>query len=246
MRIPRRRHACSPALLHGHAGASVRAVRPDDSHGTSGYGGQRGGIRTHLELGRGHIGNHIKERQALRRAPHGRRFSGRLRGTLPLLSLRSHGGLRSACFRSGILMRTGSLFLACQGVDFPAHGHELKFPDEVCCGPQIERLHGQFFKSYVLTVLPRQLRQPAPEEHILKVILQFLLEFRGQEGKVIADGLEPRADSENLLHRFGAYAGNTGNIVHGISGERLHIGLKIGTKPVFFLVGLGRDQFFLL
>ena len=63
---------------------------------------------------------------------------------------------------------------------------------------------------------------------------------------MIADGLEPRADSENLLHRLGAYAGNTGNIVHGISGERLHIGLKIGTKPVFFLIGLGRDQFFLL
>ena len=40
----RRGDACSSALLHGHAGASVRTVWPDDSHGTSGYGGQRGRI----------------------------------------------------------------------------------------------------------------------------------------------------------------------------------------------------------
>ena len=138
------------------------------------------------------------------------------------------------------------MFLSGQGVDFPAHGHELKFPDKVSRGPQIKRLHGQIIKADILTEIPGQLRQPAPEEHVLQVILQFLLEFRGQEGKMIAYGLEPGADSENLLHRLGAYAGNTGNIIYGISGERLHIGLKIGAKPVFFLIGLCRDQLFLL
>ena len=151
-------------------------------------------------------------------------------------------GLCPFCGSAGL---SGKLH-ALQRRHFAAQGVQFEFFGQGRAMGRVDGAHLKVAQFKAGADIQRQSGQPAPGEHVVQMVAQFVLKFGGQQGEMVADILKGWAYLKNLGGGFGADAGHAGDVVAGVAHKGLHIGPLGGGQTAFFRKLVGSKQFFFL